>query len=405
MHPAPTTISSPRSSHKAIARFTPHFALLPFVADPRRAKLSQTARDLLTFGLWSAARRGDGEGCGPSEAMFWGRLTGPGKSLSNEIGASYGSLRRALTWLKDQGLVRLRYVWRGELLPGGRRAEVPNCVMYLQLDTLRALVGLDPMGTAPPAPSEPASGVMARASLDPITLDGDRDGQRTSDPIAGDRVDPIAGDRVKMPIPNDSAVPGPPPDLDLKISLVKREITTTTSEPIARVRETNANPPSPSNGGGDASLSDVEKVTLAWWVARGRARAQSDSEVPVGNETALVRRALERAVCNGETAARCLDALSAACSERVGGSSWRWLRDHDVLDHVIWSERCLPRFAAAAQRSRTIANRDAQKARQSVEGGGDRPGTPTPPRSDAGDPAVLERLGIPLSFPGRSRLG
>ena len=420
-------LGSPRKTSPP-AQFTPHFRLCAYLNDVRRApELSTAARMLLGIALWSAGPRGHGQGAAAAEALFWCRVTGE-RSLCERMGSSYGGVRRALLELGDERgpygvLLRRRTVHPGQPLPSGAKARAPVMVAYVDLDALRVALGLvkgdrisDPGGPGgaiacgfgssdgnpDPYAREVKCGTeimaspsMARPSQEPIT-----------DPES--RRSPVIGSVYE--ILKDSAAGSGPPDLSLdRISMGSTDLQPQRSSRAmaAPVREDPAHP-SPGRavvgaGAAPESETETEQVVRAWWRARGQVRAASDLPVAVGHEATAVRKAVGEALRAGESVQRCLDALLAAQTEKLGGSSWRWLRDRPhLLDSVIWAPACLPRFAGAAQRARTMAPRP-QAARQAAEGAPADPNPPTGTRSRGGDPATLERLGIRASYPGRVR--
>ena len=132
--------SSPKSPGK-IARFTPHFSLIPFV---RNLRATRAAREVLVAMLWRAGRRGVGADVRQTEAMFWRKING----LAGDAGVSRSTVKRATADLERVGVVRTKLVAPLQKLPDGQRANAPVCVYFVDVERLAQLVGLRP-GTHP----------------------------------------------------------------------------------------------------------------------------------------------------------------------------------------------------------------------------------------------------------------
>ena len=172
-----------RRRHKRgkVVLFTPWRWLMGFVADlTRPVPYGRHEREFLLCALLKAGKLGSGQGCRPTEAMFWGassRVAQDGKRVSAGISAAMGVCRdtvaRAAARLRDLGLLRWVIVRQCQRLPSangageaftGPRARSPVRIYYVEVGNVRTLFGLGPCPARGPVPQAHRGPVVRTAT-------------------------------------------------------------------------------------------------------------------------------------------------------------------------------------------------------------------------------------------------
>lgn len=272
----------------ALPRYTPHHFLILRLA--RGApELSAKSRTVLAVMLWCAHKRGEGQGVKPHEAMFWRRQG----ELAGLCGTYRENVQRSLREMGPAGLrlVRWKKVHWGELLPSGTKAAEAVCVYFVDLDRLKAVLGI-------------ARGVLSHVqnSMERSVQDGD-----TVSPSMETK-----WEKAPANFPMDLGSPIDPMISDL----------------VNHGEPSSIRPPTPDDDFvGDDPRAETTGVAVAYWLDRiGRrylAGRPSDRNRTVG----AVRTAVRVLVDRGLSLEDLRLIVDARCDRELGGAAFDWCED------------------------------------------------------------------------------
>ncbi|MGH2997664.1 MAG: hypothetical protein ACRDNM_00030 [Gaiellaceae bacterium] len=303
----PPAVNNPPSAVGAlpsgkVRHFTPYLYLQAAVGDPRNlAHISRSERTVLSLCLGRAGRLGTGHECGPGEGMFARRREG----IIADTGYSIGAVNLAFKNLRARGLVRWERLYERQTMPqvgdmaGGFALRKAICLFYVQVENVRALLGL-------------ARKAQERSMVDR----SDRSHSASRLPQKPAEI-PLPPSKIATEIPCDP------------LWLTINQTTETTGE---------LRPPPPVGSGGELKISEsnVDRVFAYWWRLVGRFR--QDGDAPLPRTARSTQAAIARALADGYALDDLRLAIRARSDRRIGGVHFDFCEHPDRNpDRPIWA--------------------------------------------------------------------